>query len=310
MNARAAPAPADRGAGAMLGLALGDALGAPHEGGPLERAAWALIGLPHGRLLRWTDDTQMSSASAESLLERDGLDCDDLARRWAEQADFLRGYGPGTLKLLARVRGGMPWREASRSVYPDGSFGNGAAMRAAPFGLFFRDDPGELARAAAAAAAITHAHPLGVEGGVLMAAAAALALDDAFAPAAFLDALRASCRREEFLSRLEWARGALAASPGPEEVRRRLGNGVAAAESVVTALYAFARHSGDFPALMEFVVAVGGDADTIGAMAGALFGARNGAAALPGEALARLEDRERIENLGRALMARERRAKN
>lgn len=301
---------AERGAGAMLGSALGDALGAPHEGGPLERAAWRLICLPYGRLLRWTDDTEMSWAAAESLLARGGLDCDDLARRWAANAGLLRGYGPGTLKLLSRVRGGMDWRKASRSVFPDGSFGNGAAMRAAPFGLFFRDRPRDLARAAAEASAITHAHPLGVEGGVLMAAAAASALADPFEPAAFLDGLRASCRREEFLSRLAWARGALGSTPDPAAVRSRLGNGIAAHESVVTALYAFARHHGDFAALLGFVVALGGDTDTIGAMAGALFGARNGAAALPEELLARLEARAQLEALGRALMTRERPAQN
>lgn len=294
----------DRCAGAMLGLALGDALGAPHEGGPVERALWALLGLPHGHLLRWTDDTQMAAAASESLLDRGGLDLDDLARRWARDARFLRGYGPGTWKLLARVRSGENWKTASRAIFPDGSFGNGAAMRGAPFGLYFRDRPDELAAAAAAAAAVTHAHPLGVEGGVLIAFATALALDNEFQPRRFLERVRACARREEFISRLDWAAAALTRRPEPDEVREALGNGVAAHESVPTALYAFARHHGDFAAMMDFVIAVGGDADTIGAMAGGLFGARNGAGALPADLLDRLEERERIERLGLALARR------
>lgn len=304
MSGVAAASIEDRCAGSMLGLALGDALGAPHEGGPFERALWALLGLPHGRLLRWTDDTQMSVAAAESLLQNGGLDPDDLARRWAGGARLMRGYGPGTWKLLARVRSGESWKTASRAVFPDGSFGNGAAMRAAPFALYFRGRPEELEAAAARSAAVTHAHPLGVEGCVLVAHATALALDDGFAPRDFLEKIRARSRREEFLSRLDWAIEALTRRPSPDEVRERLGNGVAAHESVATALYAFARHHDDFAALMDFVVAVGGDADTIGAMAGGIFGARNGAGALPSSLLDRLEERGRIESLGLALARR------
>ncbi|MFI5345943.1 MAG: ADP-ribosylglycohydrolase family protein [Elusimicrobiota bacterium] len=296
----------DRAAGAMLGLALGDALGAPHEGGPLERAFWLLLGLPHGRLLRWTDDTQMAAAAAESLIRRGGLDPDDLARRWAADARFLRGYGAGTWKWVRRVRAGQDRRTAALSAFPNGSFGNGGAMRAAPIGVFFRDRPAELEAAAAAAAAVTHAHPLGVEGGVLIALAAAAAMETSFTPAAFLRGLLARGRREEFRSRLDWAASALDSSPSPEQARRRLGNGVAAHESVVTAVYSFARHHDDFSAMMEFILAVGGDTDTIGAMAGGLFGARNGVEGLPGTLLARLEQRERLESLGRELERRAR----
>jgi ADP-ribosylglycohydrolase len=298
-----APSLSDRGAGAMLGLALGDALGAKREGGILGRSIWALLCLPYGRLLRWTDDTQMSLGAAESLLARGAVDQDDLARRWAEAASWARGYGPGTLTLLAQVRAGRNWRDASRSVFRDGSWGNGGAMRAAPVGLFFRGRREELLRAAAAVAEITHAHPLGIEGAVLVAAATDAVLGGA-SPAALLDELAGLARAEEFRSRLAWAKAALAGSPGVREVRKNLGNGVAAHQSVVTALYAFARHPDDFGALTAFVRDVDGDVDTIGAMSGALFGARNGPAALPAEPLSRLEGRERLEDAGRLLVER------
>lgn len=296
------PSLSDRGAGAMLGLALGDALGAKREGGIIGRSIWALVCLPYGRLLRWTDDTQMSLGAAESLIERGGVDCDDLARRWAAAASWARGYGPGTLTLLAQVRAGRNWKDASRSVFRDGSWGNGAAMRAAPFGLFYRGKRDELLRAAAEAAAITHAHPLGVEGAVLIAGATESVLRGT-EPDALIDELSRLARGEEFRTRLFWARGALSSPVDAGETRRRLGNGVAAHQSVVTALYAFARHPDDFDALTAFVRDVDGDVDTIGAMSGALFGARNGVAALPSEHLARLEARERLENAGRRLVA-------
>src|SRR5262245_7899589 len=166
----------DRFAGSLLGLALGDALGAPHEGGIAGQAVWWLLGFGKRDLLRWTDDTEMAMGLAESLIEKRGLNADHLAALWAERADWKRGYGAGTRKLLGIVRAGTPWREASRAVFPEGSFGNGAAMRAAPLGLFFHRDQKELCRAAKLASSITHAHALGIDGGLLIARATAMAL--------------------------------------------------------------------------------------------------------------------------------------
>lgn len=291
----------DRYAGAMLGLALGDALGAFHEGGILGGLLWIAAGGTAGGALRWTDDTEMAMGLAESLLARGGVDPDDLAGRWARNMGSMRGYGPGASKLLALIRRGADWREANRAVFPEGSFGNGAAMRAVPLGLFYRSRPAELGQAAALAARVTHAHPLGVEGGVLIARAAALALDESLSPRALLESLESRAHSPEYGRRLRWAREALDRDPALGEVRESLGRSVLAHESAVTAVYAFCRLPTDFSALTDFVIKLGGDTDTIGAMAGGLFGARNGIAALPPEPLGRLEERARLEGLGRAL---------
>src|SRR5262245_31347877 len=120
----------DKFVGSLLGLALGDALGAPFEGGLAARLAWRALGIGKRGTLRWTDDTEMALGLARSLTEHRGLDADSLARAWAEEADWKRGYGGGALRLLARIRGGEDWRTANRSVFPAGSYGNGAAMRA------------------------------------------------------------------------------------------------------------------------------------------------------------------------------------
>jgi poly(ADP-ribose) glycohydrolase ARH3 len=78
--------------GALLGLALSDALGAPHEGGILERTLWRLIGrTPDGRM-RWTDDTQMSLDLGESLVAHRGFHADDVARRFALGYRWDRGF--------------------------------------------------------------------------------------------------------------------------------------------------------------------------------------------------------------------------
>jgi ADP-ribosylglycohydrolase len=295
----------DRFVGSMLGLALGDAMGAPHEGGFVGRFAWWVLGIGQGDTLRWTDDTQMALVLAESLAEHRRVDADDLAKRWAWQMDGRRGYGPGTRKLLLRVLQGEPWQVASRAIFPEGSYGNGAAMRAAPIGLFFHHNAESLRHAAELASSVTHAHRLGVEGGVLIARATALAVNwmargggqAAFDPDAFLVDLADGCEEMEFRDRLKAARQV----HSPNDAARQLGHGVLAHESAVTAVLAFVRCSNDFMKLMEFVVAVGGDTDTIAAMAGGLCGALNGSDILPHEFLDRLEDRCNIESLGRRL---------
>jgi poly(ADP-ribose) glycohydrolase ARH3 len=290
--------------GCFLGLALGDALGAPHEGGPVEKLAWRLICLPHGDLLRWTDDTQMSMGLAESLVEKGGLDCGHLAGVWARGLEVLRGYGPSTRRILAAVRAGRPWQEAGREIFPQGSFGNGAAMRSAPIGLFYHDDPKALEDAASRSAAITHAHPLGIEGSALMARAAALALAPDWEPKRFLESLLAGARAEEYRGRLRQAQAWLGEAPSASEVRRVLGSSVRAHESAVTAVHVFCRHPGDFGAMTEYSLSLGGDTDTILSMAGGLFGAKNGPGALPADLLARLEARAELERLARELCAR------
>jgi ADP-ribosylglycohydrolase len=290
----------DRFTGCLLGLAFGDALGAPHEGGVLERCIWRLIGRTLDGRRRWTDDTQMSLDLAESLLDKNSLSQDDLARRFAQSHAWSRGYGPSTARLLRRIRRGEPWAQASRAIHPEGSWGNGAAMRAPVIALFFANEPERLVDAAHASAEVTHAHPLGIEGAVLIAVATHALLHDRRA-AQVLGAVSAHCHRPEIIDRLQVATVWLAegAAPVPREVAARLGSGMTAATSCVSALYIGLRHlDAGFDAMMRFTIACGGDVDTLASMSGALWGAHNGAARLPAVAI---EARERIEQAAASL---------
>ncbi len=289
--------------GCLLGLALGDALGAPHEGGPVERALWRLIGTTRSGRRRYTDDTQMSLDLAESLVERKRFDAEDVAIRFARSYRWSRGYGPGASRLLKRIRAGVPWRKANRSVYPAGSFGNGGAMRAPVVGLFCWRDRDRLLDAARRSAEITHAHPLGVEGALSVAAATSTALATRDWRS-ILGSAAAPCGSSEFVRRFSTARKWLEASvaPPPNEVRVCLGTGITATESCVTAVYVGLRFvERPFSDLLAFVADCGGDVDTVGAMAGAVWGACNGARNLPERALDSLEDRERIASLAISL---------
>jgi ADP-ribosylglycohydrolase len=132
--------------GTLLGLACGDALGAPFEGQPSVRAAdlaaWAATVAP----LRVTDDTVLALAVAEHLADRDGqVDQDTLAlalaRAW--RADPGRGYGGAVQHLFARVLEGTWWREASGTQFGGaGSWGNGAVVQACAVALAAASTPG------------------------------------------------------------------------------------------------------------------------------------------------------------------------
>ena len=289
----------DRFAGSLLAHALADAVGARYEGGPGERLLWMALGIGKRGLLRWTDDTLMAQGTVRSILTCGRLDFDHLASTWASEATWRRGYGPGALKVLARIQKGLAWRDGGPAhVLPGGSWGNGAAMRAAPLGLYLGADASQLVSATRVASSVTHAHPVGIDGGVLIALATAQAL----AGALDLDALQPHVQTDAFRERLALLPDLLAQDVGPAQVATRLGNSVRADESAVTALYVAPRFADDaFEPLVQFCIAMGGDTDTIAAMAGGIFGALRGPEALPAAWLDRLEDRDAIEANARAM---------
>jgi ADP-ribosylglycohydrolase len=292
--------------GCVLGLALGDAIGAPFEGGVLERLLWKLIGRSRSGEMRWTDDTQMSLDVIESLVARGGVDPDDLATRFATGYRWSRGYGPATSKVLKRISKGERWDRANTAVYRDGSFGNGAAMRAPVIGLFYAERPAELDDAARRSAIVTHAHAMGIDGAVLIARATAAAVRGE-SSAEVLRLASAGCTQEPMSSRLAIAQGLLMSRGHvePDEIVRHLGNGIAAEVSCATALYLALRFRDlAFLEMQHMVATIGGDADTIGAMSGAIWGAANGIPTVPSELLDRLEQRDRLLALAAALYQR------
>ncbi len=283
----------DRFVGCVLGLATGDALGAPYEGGPAERLLWRLIGRTSDGCLRWTDDTQMALDLAESLLAEGEVCPGDLARRFASSYRWSRGYGPGATRVLRRIRRGEPWEAAAKAVYAAGSYGNGAAMRAPVLALFFPHDRDQVIAAARLSARVTHTHPLGIEGAVMIAVAAQALLQDASVKDT-VAYVRAACELPEMSRRLETISDWLGTEqqPRPRDVARRLGNGTAAPASCPTALYVALRHiRKPFEEMMQFLIACRGDVDTLASMAGALWGIANEDNRLPS---VRLESRDHL----------------
>lgn len=265
-----------------MGLALGDALCAGREGGPLEQLLWRLIGRTGG-LHRYTDDTQMSLDLAGHFITHRSIVPDVLASDFARSYRWSRGYGPSTAHVLKQIRAGVDWRVAARSKHPAGSYGNGAAMRAPVLALAYLGKPIEMENALIAASSITHPHPSAIMGARLICLAVAAGLNDV-GDADFLGQLSAVAAGSDYERPLVQVRTFMAQSdiPKPIIIRQTLGTGTAAVESCPTAIFLGLRFS-DRPIaeLIAYVNRCSGDTDTIAAMAGALWGAINGLERMP-----------------------------
>ncbi|MEM9702227.1 MAG: ADP-ribosylglycohydrolase family protein [Planctomycetota bacterium] len=300
--------------GSLLGAAVGDALAAPWEGipadliyqnGPAER----IVAEPGRRMLRYTDDTQMTVGVIETLIAHGRIDVLHLAGRFAANYHPDRGYGQGARRIINAIGAGEDWETLAETLFNgEGSLGNGAAMRSAPIGLFFSESLETVAEQADLSAAPTHRHPIGIDGARLMAVAAALAARSAGRPfdrKSFLETLGRFTATEEF----QWQIGhALRLKPFRSLVS--FGNSLEAHRSVMTAILCFADSPDSYEEAVTRAIAQGNDVDTLACMTGALSGARLGRDAVPQRLIDRLEDteqgRDRLIEFARQLEAKSR----
>lgn len=295
--------------GGMLGLAVGDALGALFEGQPAEwigeqfDSPASLVEAPPVDELYYTDDTQMAIGVAETLIEYGRIDEPGLCRAFVANYTPTRGYGYGARLVIEALEEGRDHRAVAAEFFPGGSFGNGAAMRVAPVGLFFHDDLDQVWEQARLSALPTHVHPWGIEGAQLVAIAAALCAAGPFDRPSFFAELLARTTADVYRDKLRRA----ARITSPDELAE-LGNGIAAQDSAVTAIACFALSPDSYRDTIGRAILLGGDTDTIAAMAGALSGAYLGVEAIPPRLLDLLEDtpngRTYLDQLARRLAAR------
>ena len=274
-----AEAELDRCRGALLGLAVGDALGMPVEfmqPGTFPPVTEMTGGGPYDLLPgEWTDDTSMALCLAESLIECRGFDAEDQLRRyvrWFRQGHLSSvGYcfdiGNTTRAALEAFRAtGQPSALSS----PD-SAGNGSIMRLAPIPMFYANSMVHAVDYAGQSSATTHAAPEAVEACRYMAAVMVRALhgsdkEDVLAPA-LVNELSDNLKRVSFGSFRIF---------GPPQIR---GSGYVV-ESLEAALWAF-HNSENFAEGALLAVNLGDDADTTGAVYGQIAGAFYGANAIP-----------------------------
>jgi poly(ADP-ribose) glycohydrolase ARH3 len=302
----------DKFRGAILGCFLGDAFGSGFEGMDPNRAQFHMGNLSKKSMRNYTDDTDMTLALAESIIRCGKVDPEDIANQFHLSCDLTRGYSGGTMRAVLTLRAGLKWHQVGRIVFENGSFGNGAAMRVSPVGLFFHHDLDGLREGAIQQADITHIHPLGQWGAVMQACAVGFSViqnpDEPFegeeaivqlrevlwrGPVEYLRALN---KIEEMLSQRK--------KPRAREIAQSLGNGVEAHFSVPSACYVAIAHSPDFCDAVRVAISLGGDTDTIAGMAGAIVGAHVGEKGLPGGWIEQLEEGPRGHTFARSLADR------
>jgi ADP-ribosyl-[dinitrogen reductase] hydrolase len=290
----------DRAVGAMLGLAVGDAIGTTLEFTPRDSLPLltGMVGAGPFRLApgEWTDDTAMALALTDSLLSHPDLDETDLMDRfvaWHERGDYSHNgrcfdIGITTLGALGRfVKSGEPIAGSS----DPGTAGNGSLMRLAPVAVRYWNDPGRLRDTAARQSRTTHG--------------AAEAVDACVAYAELLaDAIAGRPAEEVLFPRSgDWAPKIAVIMAGGWRTKQRgdiRGSGYVV-DALEAALWSVAHAGGDAARAVLTAANLGDDADTTAAIAGQLAGALSGTDGIPADWLQCLAWRGRIANMAGAL---------
>ncbi len=293
--------------GGLIGTGIGDGLGRSREGYSMVDSEKIIkIGRKSNKFV-YTDDTQQMIGLTESLIHSKGFDGKAFANKLVQNFDISRGYGSGAIQVIRSLKDGSDWREPAKKLFGgEGSYGNGSSMRIAPIGLFKYDDLEGLSELAISSSKVTHTHRLGVEGAKLQALSVGLALrkdpKDGIDKQDFIHRLLDFIEEDIYLEKLKLIRSLVEKNIDKRKVIKDLGNGVEAYNSVPTALYSFLSNSSNFRDSVTYGISLGGDADTIGAMTGAISGAYHGKKEIPKEWKSKLENKDRIINLAKKLM--------
>jgi poly(ADP-ribose) glycohydrolase ARH3 len=297
--------------GATIGDALGQAIGSTiyeFEEGDRQVSSYEIQALARVLpTLSYTDDTHMTIGVAESLKACKGFDGSHMVQRFIANYDKepWRGYAPGPPKIFELIKQGRSWNKAAAEIYPGGSFGNGAAMRVSPLGLFYWNNHAQLIEAVYHASRITHHHPLGIEGAILQAIAVALAIEESptssFDAQFFTSNLLGYATEDVYRTKIALMEPLLASPDDKTRIVEELGHGVEAFNSVPAAIFSFLSNHRSFISTVTYAISLGGDTDTIASMAGAISGAYLGIDAVPSDWIEKVENREYISSLARKL---------
>jgi ADP-ribosyl-[dinitrogen reductase] hydrolase len=262
----------DRAVGAMLGLAVGDALGATLEfsrrdSNPMVRdlVGGGPFGLKPGE---WTDDTSMALCLADSLIARRGLDPDDLLKR------FVAWWRQGTNSNVAGICFdiGNTTRASLRRFEQTGQLaagpedpnqaGNGSLMRLVPVAIFAAGDAAEAERLADLQSRTTHPAPVAHEACRLFARKLTFALSGA--------------SKDRVLQAEAWAGtpeiADIAGGGWRDKPRHDISSSGYVVDTLEAALWCIDR-SDTFEDAVILAANLGDDSDTVGAVTGQLAGA-------------------------------------
>lgn len=273
--------------GCLLGGALGDAWGGRWEGhaGPIQFA------IPIQSQV--SDDTQLTLATCESIIEHGSADPERLASHFADWfvQGRISGIGASTLKAMRDLSAGVHWALAgSRGEY---AAGNGAAMRIAPLAFLFDPSKAGDRTIIRDVCRITHHNDEAYAGALAVVLAIRSVLlgnwsqQHSFLRAAAIAMPNSAVRdRIEELIRLEIS---------PSEAASRFGARGHVVASIPLALLS-AQYIVEEPlsAVLARAISVGGDTDTIASLTGQLAGAVAETTGVPNELFDPVSNREEI----------------
>ena len=280
-----------RAIGALAGLALGDAFGAPYEGGPppkhyiSEPGHFGINPIIHGQ---FTDDTMQTLSISKSILKCGFFDQNDAISALIQEYDRdSRFYGPTSREVFSRIKTGRAPLEAAQTLFEEEGGGrtNGSVMRGVPIGIVY--PPKDVRLYSLAASQITHFHPIACESSIVFNTLISCLVRG--------DTLTHAVRRAHTTCELP-------------DVRERIGspdhfalNPSMDALDTLHAVLSIALHADSFADAVTQAVMLGGDTDTIAALTGALKGAQYGIEALPREWLLKTEGMNEVIACGKAL---------
>ncbi|MDD5382625.1 MAG: ADP-ribosylglycohydrolase family protein [Candidatus Margulisbacteria bacterium] len=299
-------APGERLAGCLLGMAIGDMVGRPleflsrdeirqHFGYPVNDLVVSKN--PQIAFGQFSDDTELALMLTEAIRPKLGFQPDVFAGYLAEHVYQIdtgavpnHGFGAATMRAGRYLYYGIPWTESGIDVSTCGP-----VLRVEPLAIYYQNDLAKLEEATVVSSLITHRSRQAVAGAVAVAFAVAklLVLDHSSEPSTIVNWLIKEIRRFDpvVADKLHQSADlALSRRRPVEEAYDLLGNSSETRDIVPLAFYAFLRSPRDLRQTIITAVNAGGDTDSVGAVAGALSGAYNGTAAIPGDWLNDLRD--------------------
>ena len=294
----------------LYGAALGDALGWPVEFLPLRtiKAKYGPDGIQEPpNPAQITDDTQMTLALNEALIEAGGADIESLMAvtsqhfiKWNNSPDNNRAPGHTVVEAIRTLEAGAPWNQTGLAT----AKGCGSAMRVSGIGFLYQQDPQRLREVAHHSGLITHGHPIADAAAVAAAYLVKLALDGVEPHNFVNETVRfvgdISDEFNDALSLIQPVEGWV----NEELAIENLGKGWTGEEAITIAIYCCMRYPDDYAGAVRRAANIPGDSDSVACITGGIMGARVGLGGIPEEWIALLENLDYLTDVANRLADR------
>ena len=292
---------------ALLGAAIGDALGKVFEGSLCNNkdlVAWdgiTFIGSHYHKLgpYQFTDDTILSCALAESLIENDGFDPDKVSKHYCQAVinNPNRGWGSTTRYAIQNIYAGKNYNESGII----GSYGNATAMRISPLAVFYRKNLKELIRFAEIDAKITHVSDEAIAGSLAIALANYFIINNDEED--LLNKIKPYLPDSKLKTKLDAVNIFLKKEISHQKALKIIGTSGDVRETVPAVLYTYLKFN-NYRDGMPAIIKMGRDTDSTASILCALYGTKYGISHFDEYHVKNVEDSEKLINLDNKICMR------